>query len=74
MRDIGSRGPIREVRMPKFRIAQKEIDLIRDVSDRMAKRMNAKFVVDPDKVEIVDDADESEVVNSEPDPSGLNLR
>ena len=40
--------------MAKVRMGRDEMNLIIDVASRMAKRMHTRFVVDNEKVEIVD--------------------
>jgi hypothetical protein len=41
----------------KVRIGREEMDSIVAVADRMAKRRYARFVIDPQRVEIVERAD-----------------
>ena len=41
--------------MAKVRIRRNEMNLIAGVADRMAKRMHARFVIDNERVEVVDD-------------------
>jgi hypothetical protein len=59
--------------MAKVRIGRDEIDHIVNVADRMAKRRHARFVVDHDRVEIVEEShDENRsVLGDENHPSLL---
>lgn len=41
--------------MPVVKIRREEMDALVQAADRMAKRMNARFVLDQQRVEIVDD-------------------
>ena len=59
--------------MTKMRIAKEEMKLIQDVSDRFAKRMNAKFVVDPEKVQVIEDADSQTEEAPISEDDGLDL-
>jgi hypothetical protein len=46
--------------MVKVRLGRKEMDSIVNVAERMAKRRNAHFVVDYEKVEVVEETNPNE--------------
>jgi hypothetical protein len=46
--------------MAKVRLGRKEMDSIVNVAERMAKRRNAHFVVDHEKVEVVEETNPNE--------------
>jgi hypothetical protein len=58
--------------MARVRISREEIDLIVKAADRIAERMHARFVVDHDKVEIVEDKPPKDADQQPPEGAPLN--
>jgi hypothetical protein len=52
--------------MAKLRIGQKEMESIVSVADRMAKRRHAHFVLDREKVEVIEENGSDEHPVGEP--------
>ena len=46
--------------MAKVRIGRKEMDSIVNVADRMAKRRHAHFVIDHERVEVIEETNSEE--------------
>lgn len=60
--------------MAIVRIGREEMKAIVDVAERMAHRMNTRFVVDQQKVEILDEPEQLAPDHQANNPQPLDLR